>query len=104
MLGEPHSALIERIFAECASPLGFAMRGVASWEYDWLIDWRARGRLDAEELVALAELAERVLGRGPVRHYRQPRSAAILERNRAVRGMEYEWLRQRERRAYFDAE
>lgn len=53
---------IERIFAACATPLGFSMRGVASWDQERLWDWRGRARLDHNDLIRLMEIERQVFG------------------------------------------
>lgn len=79
----PHTEVIRRIFDECASPLGFAMRGVASWEYDRLLELRELPQLTTGERAELEHIAFRVFGG----------SHGIADRNKGVRDMEYKWKR-----------
>lgn len=48
--------------AECVSDLGYAMRGVSSWDQDRLIDWRERTYLSPEDMARLAEIENQVFG------------------------------------------
>lgn len=56
------AARIARIEAACASDLGYAMRGVASWQQEWLIDWRERDELTPTEMHRLLEIEIQVFG------------------------------------------
>jgi hypothetical protein len=58
---------IARVLEECHTKRGFFHRGVASWEYDWLLTWRDREplSLSAQEDVLLQGIERIVLG--PVR-------------------------------------
>ena len=58
----PVSKRIASIEAACATPLGFAMRGVASWEQDWLAERRDLVELPFLEEVRLQEIEEQVFG------------------------------------------
>lgn len=53
---------VERIMTECATPLGFAMRGVSSWDYEYLIEWRGKAELSYNDLVRLMEIENQVFG------------------------------------------
>lgn len=62
-LGAPSvSERVQRIMAECVSDLGYAMRGVSSWDQDRLIDWRERTYLSPEDMARLAEIENQVFG------------------------------------------
>jgi hypothetical protein len=53
---------IARIAEECASPLGYAQRGVSSWDQLWLEDIRGRHELEWREEVRLREIEHQVFG------------------------------------------
>jgi hypothetical protein len=53
---------IARIEAACASDLGYAMRGVTSWQQEWLVDWRGRDELTPTEMRRLLEIEIQVFG------------------------------------------
>lgn len=83
MIRVAHTEVIARIFDECASPLGFAMRGVASWEYDQLLAWRDLPRLTTHEAAQLEAIARHVFGPGN----------RVAKRNHQVYEMEMNWQR-----------
>lgn len=56
---------IARIEEECASTLGFAMRGVSSWDREWLASRRSCQDLPYYELVRLVEIEVQVFGESP---------------------------------------
>lgn len=59
----PARARVDRIVEECASPLGFAQRGVSSWDQDWLNAVREReGALDIVDEYRLLEIELQVFG------------------------------------------
>lgn len=55
---------IARLLEECCTPLGFAMRGMASWDQEDLFRWLDRDPLvlSAHELDALARMERQVFG------------------------------------------
>lgn len=57
---------IAAVIEACGTPLGYAQRGVASWETDRLLQWMEREPLvlTARELNALAEIEQQVFGNG----------------------------------------
>lgn len=57
-----HQERIAKIEEECASPLGFAQRGVTSWDRDNLIYWRGKPELSYSEFVRLTEIENQVFG------------------------------------------
>lgn len=53
---------IARIEEECATPLGFAQRGVASWDQHWLQERRGALTLTNGEWAKLMEIETQVFG------------------------------------------
>lgn len=54
---------VAAIMVECASHLGYAARGVTSWEQDMLDDWAQRpDKLSIEELARLGDIERQVFG------------------------------------------
>jgi hypothetical protein len=58
-------ARIAKIEEACASNLGFAMRGVSSWDREWLIRHRADTELAFNDRARLAEIEVQVFGESP---------------------------------------
>lgn len=56
------AARLARIHEECCSPLGYAQRGVSSWDQLWLEDLRGRAELTWREEVRLREIENQVFG------------------------------------------
>lgn len=55
-------ARIARIRAACASPLGYAMRGVTSWDQQKLDDWEGQPELHPADYARLLEIEAQVFG------------------------------------------
>lgn len=53
---------LTRIAEECCSPLGYAQRGVSSWDQLWLEELRGRHTLDWREETRLREIERQVFG------------------------------------------
>lgn len=57
-----HHELIAKIEEECASNLGYAMRGVSSWDQEYMRFWKTKPSLSRDEMARLCEIETQVFG------------------------------------------